>query len=105
VLAKYPNLAGRRLVYEIVRRMINRLVTDLIDSSAARLRASGVLHRRGAGASGPLIGFSDAARELNQALKTFLREHVYKHYKVRRMTSKARRVVRELFDAFFAIPA
>jgi dGTPase len=34
-------------------------------------------------------------------LKTFLREHVYKHYKVRRMTSKARRVVTELFDAFF----
>jgi dGTPase len=38
---------------------------------------------------------------LNYSLKTFLREHVYKHYKVRRMTAKARRVVRELFDAFF----
>ena len=44
-------------------------------------------------------------RELNHALKTFLREHVYKHYKVRRMTAKARRVVRELFDAFFNDPA
>jgi len=50
---------------------------------------------------GPLIGFSEATRELNYSLKTFLREHVYKHYKVRRMTAKARRVVRELFDAFF----
>ena len=35
-------LAGRRLVYEILRRMINHLVSDLIDSSAARLSASGV---------------------------------------------------------------
>jgi dGTPase len=33
-----------------------------------------------------------------------LREHVYRHYKVQRMTSKARRVVRELFEAFFANP-
>ncbi|MHB8475172.1 MAG: deoxyguanosinetriphosphate triphosphohydrolase [Steroidobacteraceae bacterium] len=105
VHAKYPTLAGRRQVYEILRRMINHLVTDLIDSSAARLAASGVRsiaevrsHR------GPLIGFSERTRELNHALKTFLRECVYKHYKVRRMTAKARGVVRELFDAFFNDP-
>ena len=105
VLGRYPELVGRRLVYEIVRRMINRLVSDLIESSAERLRVSGV----GSIAdvrehSQPLIGFSDATRELNYALKTFLREHVYKHYKVRRMTSKARRVVGALFDAFFNDP-
>ncbi len=106
VLAKYPNLAGRRLVFEVLRRMINRLVSDLIDASAARLRDSGVksiaevrAHPR------PLIGFSDAAAELNHELKTFLREHVYRHYKVRRMTSKARRVVGALFDAFFHDPS
>jgi dGTPase len=105
VLAKYPALAGRRLVYEIVRRMINRLVTDLIDSSAARLGASGVMSIAEVRAHpGPLIGFGDSTRELNLALKTFLREYLYKHYKVRRMTSKARRVVRELFDAFIDDP-
>jgi dGTPase len=105
VLAKYPGLDGRRCVYEIVRRMINRLVTDLIESSAERLRASGVgsiADVRSAPAA--LIGFSDATRELNYALKKFLREHVYRHYKVRRMTSKARRVVAALFEAFFNDP-
>ena len=102
VLAKYPELSGRRLVFEILRRMINRLVSDLIESSAARLRDSGVRSAEDVRAhAAPLIGFSDATRELNQALKSFLREHVYKHYKVRRMTSKARRVVGSLFDAFF----
>src|SRR5712692_9509270 len=102
VLGRYPDLGGRRLVYEILRRMINHLVTDLIDSSAARLGASGVRSIAEVRSyPGPLIGFSDATRELNYSLKTFLREHVYKHYKVRRMTAKARRVVRELFDAFF----
>jgi dGTPase len=105
VMAKYPRLNGRRLVYEVVRRMINRLVTDLIDSSAARLADSGVLSIAEVRAHAkPLIGFSDNARGLNQALKKFLREHVYKHYKVRRMTSKAKRVVRALFAAFFDDP-
>jgi dGTPase len=105
VHAKYPALAGRRQVYEILRRMINRLVTDLIDASAARLGAAGVRSIAEVRSHpGPLIGFSDKTRELNHALKTFLREYVYKHYKVRRMTAKARRVVRELFDAFFNDP-
>jgi dGTPase len=105
-LAKYPHLAGRRLVFEILRRMINRLVSDLIESSAARLRDSGVASIADVRAqSTPLIGFSDATRELNLELKTFLREHVYKHYKVRRMTAKARRVVGALFDAFINDPS
>jgi dGTPase len=102
VCARYPALAGRRLVYEILRRMINRLVTDLIDSSAARLRSSGVASPAEVRTHGSaLIGFSTTVREQNLELKTFLREHVYKHYKVRRMTSKARRVMSALFDAFF----
>jgi len=101
VAAKYPGLGERRLVFEILRRMINELVSDLIDSSAARLRTSGVVSAAEVRLQpAPLIGFSEATRELNRELKTFLREHVYKHYKVRRMTSKARRVVTALFDAF-----
>jgi dGTPase len=102
VRARYPALAGRRLVYEVLRRMINRLVTDLIDSSAARLRSSAVASAAEVRTHGSaLIGFSGTVREQNLELKTFLREHVYKHYKVRRMTSKARRVMSALFDAFF----
>ncbi len=105
VKTKYPALAGRRLVYEVLRRMINHLVTDLINSSAQRLTESGVRSSAEVRAHArPLIGFSDATRELNYALKVFLREEVYKHYKVRRMTSKARRVVQELFNAFFNDP-
>jgi dGTPase len=106
VQAKYPALAGRRQIYEILRRMINHLVSDLIDSSAARLGQSGVRSIAEVRThSKALIGFSDTTRELNYALKTFLREQLYKHYKVRRMTAKARGVVRELFDAFFNDPA
>jgi dGTPase len=105
VAAKYPGLGERRLVFEILRRMINELVSDLIDSSAARLRDSGVqsiadvrMHSR------PLIGFSEGTGDLNRALKSFLRDHVYKHYKVRRMTAKAGRVIIALFDVFLHDP-
>jgi dGTPase len=105
VLARYPALSGRRLVYEIVRRMINHLVTDLIDSSRARLQESGIRSMAEVRANaGPLIGFSQATRESNHTLKLFLREELYKHYKVRRMTAKARRIVRELFEAFIDDP-
>ncbi|MDP9008272.1 MAG: deoxyguanosinetriphosphate triphosphohydrolase [Pseudomonadota bacterium] len=105
VQAKYPALAGRRFIYEILRRMINHLVSDLIDSSAARLGKSGVRSIAEVRSHpNALIGFSDTTRELNYALKSFLREQLYKHYKVRRMTTKARRVVRDLFDAFFTDP-
>ncbi|MBS0612765.1 MAG: deoxyguanosinetriphosphate triphosphohydrolase [Proteobacteria bacterium] len=101
----YPDLGGRRLVYEIVRRMINLLVSDLIVASKARIDVAGVasidqVRRHPA----PLIGFSDATCAMNQQLKVFLRQQVYKHYKVQRMTAKARRVLAALFDAFFEDP-
>jgi len=105
VRRRYPQLAGRRMVYEILRRMINRLVTDLIDTSAHRLRSAGIEDAAEVRARpAPLIGFSDAMRAANHALKSFLRERLYKHYKVQRMTSKARRVMTEMFDAFMADP-
>ena len=105
VRERYPDLGGRRLVYEIVRRMINMLVSDLITASGARITASGVgsiddVRRQ----PQPLIGFSDPTQTLNRQLKLFLREQLYKHYKVQRMTSKARRVLAALFDAFFQDP-
>ena len=52
----------------------------------------------------PLIDFSPALQEENAALKRFLREHLYQHHQVYRMTTKAKRIVRELFAAFLADP-
>ncbi len=101
----HRGIAGRRLVHEVVRRMIDRVVSDLITGSAERLRsvapASVDAVRRH---SGPLMGFGSEVAEEHLELKRFLREHLYRHYKVQRMTAKARRVVRELFLAFDADP-
>jgi dGTPase len=106
VLGRYPALAGRRLVNEVLRRMINHLVADLIETSSSRLKASGASSVAEIRAmSSALIGFSENTFELSRGLKSFLQERVYKHYKVRRMTAKARRVVTALFEAFLKDPA
>jgi dGTPase len=51
----------------------------------------------------PAHRFSGACRR-NSNLKRFLRERLYRHYRVARMSSKARRIVQELFAAFLADP-
>ena len=102
VLAQYPDLGERRLVHEVIRRMINYIVVDLIRTTQARLdeaRPRSIDDVRAL--PKPLVGLSDTAREEHLELMEFLRQHVYKHYKVLRMTSKARRVLKALFGAFF----
>ena len=101
VTNRYPALAGRRLVNEIVRRMINEVITDVATSSKERLVEAAPSDidavRRHAT---QLIGLSDRVQAEHLELKRFLREHVYRHYRVLRMTSKASRVLTELFNAF-----
>ena len=99
VLARYPELPSRRAVSETIRRMINTLITDLTRTSLARIAehapASADDVRRA-----PLAGFSDGIRREADELKKFLFDNLYRHYRVLRMTTKARRIVRELFAAF-----
>jgi dGTPase len=102
VLARYPDLGERRLVHETIRRMINHLVIDFIRTTQARLAQAQPRSIDEVRAQPqPLAMLSDACREEHLELKAFLREHVYRHYKVLRMTSKARRVLHQLFEAFF----
>src|SRR3546814_13527934 len=52
----------------------------------------------------PLVAFSEEMRQNDRALRSFLFARMYRHYKVNRMTSKARGVVRALFDHYLARP-
>ena len=97
----YPHVAPRIRVHETVRRMINYWVVDLIDNSRRLLKESGVASiddvRQ---VSHGLIAHSDAARPHSQELKQFLRRQLYAHYRVRRMTLKAGKIIEALFQAF-----
>jgi dGTPase len=98
---EFPSLSGRRRVHETMRRMINEVVLDVIRASGERLvaaRPASIDAVRGC--STTLIGLSDDVRADHLELKSFLREHVYRNHRVLRMTSKARRVIASLFQAF-----
>jgi dGTPase len=99
-LRAFPKLTGRRLIHETVRRMINTLVTDLIKTSAARIEDCKPLSLADVRRAPALIGFSPRIHAEQLALKRFLHANLYQHYRVTRMSSKARRIVTELFRAF-----
>jgi len=103
VQAKYPGLQERRLVHETVRRMINHLVVDVVQHSSTRIGAAQPAHIDEVRAqSGPLIAMSEPVHAQHLQLKAFLRDNLYRHYRVQRMTLKARGVVRALFDVFIS---
>jgi dGTPase len=105
VAARYPGLDEPRLIHESIRRMIDRMVRDMVAETRSRLAESGVRTADDVRAlGGPIAMFSDAMRDNDGALKRFLYERMYRHYRVNRMSHKARRVVRELFQLFVAEP-
>lgn len=104
VLREFPKIEGRRLVHETVRRMIDTLVTDLIRQSAANIRALAPASVEDIRRAPPMIRFSERIQREQAELKQFLHTNLYRHYRVSRMSSKARRIITDLFEAFLAEP-
>jgi dGTPase len=105
VEATYPGITGRRAINEIIRRMINALVVDLITTSRERIADARPENLEDVRNAPPLIAFSEPMAQEAKILKRFLMENLYRHYQVNRMSSKARRVVTQLFDILLAEPA
>jgi dGTPase len=105
VRARWPALSGRRLVHEIVRRMIGRVVEDLVAASQAELDAERPDSPEAVRQAGRrLVRFSPEVGDAHAELKRFLRERLYRHNRVIRMTTKAQRTVSDLFGAFMQEP-
>ena len=105
VRASNPMLSPQRHSHEVIRRMINRMVGDVLDTARANIS----IHRLDSPETVRHLGqqtvhFSPEMDVVNKSIKSFLFKHMYRHYKVNRMTSKARRVVTELFQFFHAEP-
>uniref|UniRef100_E6PVG7 Putative Deoxyguanosinetriphosphate triphosphohydrolase n=1 Tax=mine drainage metagenome TaxID=410659 RepID=E6PVG7_9ZZZZ len=100
VRAAYPGLVTKRLVAETIRRMISALIADLVAQTQANIVAAGVQSPAEVRAGAPLVGFSAPVREQLTRLQQFLRQALYRHPQVLRSTTKAARVLRELFTAY-----
>ena len=105
VRSLYPDLAPRRTIHEVVRRLIGCQVIDLVETSQVNLKrfspddSDAVRHHDSA-----LISFSESMREKNLELKRFLRTRLYRHYRVHRMSAKAARTITALFEAYIDDP-
>ncbi len=92
-----------RLRNEMIRRVINALVTDLLAETSRRIAALDPANvdaiRR---ARYPVVGFSPAMAEANRVIKEFLFARMYRHWRVNRMTAKARGVIGRLFSLLHA---
>lgn len=101
----YPDLDLSRTIHESVRRLIGAMVQDLLRVTQSRIDAASPKTAAEIRAlSEPVAQFSESMRANDKALKTFLFENMYRHYKLNRMTSKARRVVKDLFQLLLAEP-
>lgn len=105
VLRRYPALDGRRLIHEVVRRMIDELVVDLVGESRRRIADAGVHAVDDVRGAPPLVAFSDAVASRSLQLKRFLYDGLYRHERVDRVMERARQVVRDLFERYREDPS
>ena len=103
-LAQHPGVAGRRLLFESIRRMLSAQVYDVVDATRAALRGSAPGHVNDVRASPPLVCFSEGMVCESSELKRFLRANLYRHPQVVATTDQAKEVIRDLFAAYRAEP-
>ncbi|HZP68938.1 MAG TPA: deoxyguanosinetriphosphate triphosphohydrolase [Pseudolabrys sp.] len=103
---EYPGLEKARRVHELVRRIITRMIEDVIAESGRRVA---MLKPRSAAevreAPRPVIGFSPAMEKADRDIKGFLYPRMYRHDRVMRVMADAEGVVRDLFAHYTATPA
>lgn len=93
------------LRHRVIRRLLGEMVTDLVQETTRRIEAAGVNSVDAVRAHPQvLVGYPQETVTLNRTLKGFLFEHLYRHYRVMRMTTKAERVLTDLFNAYLGEP-
>ncbi|MDP1632996.1 MAG: deoxyguanosinetriphosphate triphosphohydrolase [Caulobacter sp.] len=105
VRAERPDLDERLTRLEAVRRMIGAMIDDVMGETLRRAHATGVASPDDVrGLDHALVAFSpDMLADLAR-LRAFLMEHMYRHWKVNRTRSQARRILAEMFSLFTAEP-
>ncbi|MET4577803.1 deoxyguanosinetriphosphate triphosphohydrolase [Ottowia thiooxydans] len=101
---EHPDLQGRRVLYESIRRMLSAQVYDVIAATQAAIDKAQPHSADEARLAGPLVCFSDEMRAQSAALKRFLFANLYRHPQVVETTTQAKQVVRELFSAYESRP-
>jgi dGTPase len=101
----YPGLDTRMLRLEAVRRMIGAMVENVIEETTRSLEATGVETADDVRAlTTQVVAFSDAMLADLSQLRHFLYTRMYRHHRVNRSRSAARRILGDLFDIYMSEP-
>jgi dGTPase len=99
------DLPAGRLRHETIRRVLDRLIRDVVQQSRDNLSRLGPMDADGIRhAAAPVIAFSPPMAEANRAIKAFLFANMYRHWRVNRMSAKAKRLTAELATLFLEAP-
>lgn len=97
--------ARKTAVMEIIRTIINLLVSDLIDCTEKKLEEKKINSYMGVKKAGDRVaGFSESVSRANEELKRFLRHNLYQNYLVTRVSLKSQRVISDLFSIYTEHP-
>jgi dGTPase len=106
IRSAHPGLERTRLIHELMRRVITRLVEDVIASGRTAFESGVFLSADDVRRAGrTLVGFSPAVAEADRVLKAFLFANMYRHPRVMAIRQAAAQVVRDLFRRFLDAPA
>jgi len=103
-LSEFPDVKGRRLLFDTIRRMLSQQVYDVIDATRHALTEHGPTSADGARQCPPLVRFTPTMREASTQLKRFLFKELYRHPQVNETTARAKQMIAELFAAYVAQP-
>lgn len=102
---KYGNINDEMRKFQIIRHLINLQVVDLVEESKKTIEKSGVKSVNDVRKlKARLINFSKRMQEKRKPLREFLKNNLYKHYKVVRMSNKAQMFIKELFNVYLKKP-
>ena len=102
---RYPDADSHLLRSQVVNFVINALVTDLAKNADRAIQESGIKSPDDVRKKPrSLVGFSPEVQRMKSELEGFLMERVYKHYRVARMSNKAKRFMTDLFNAYTSDP-
>src|SRR5207253_10075356 len=103
--SEHPQVRGRRVLYEAIRRMLSTQVYDVIATTRTALERVRPEDANAARRSAPLVAFSDGMAKQSAALKHFLLHNLYRHPQVMAVTGHAKEIVADLFAAYTKDPA
>jgi dGTPase len=104
-MQEHPQLRGRRVLYEAIRRMLSAQVYDVIDATRTSISLAAPRNVDDVRRAPALVKFSPHMATASGALKQFLLHNLYRHPQVMAVTGQAKQVVRELFTAYRSDPA